>query len=196
VSSEFLLPSRKCLFSRISLSSDKACQGLHQFLVKNPVLQSFVRTINVDLDYEYPSLIYTLRLPFCSLESFSISALSWEGRLDWNDFSSELKDALSTIIHSSTLKTLHLTGIYVPIMLFQGIHLMKLVLHSVLLWFDLDDKQSRLLTPPASEEEEVATTASHTVIDEIVWELDEPVFGTRFPTLSLFLINLRHGRSP
>ena len=131
VSSEFLLPSRKHLFSKISLHSGKTREGLHQFLVENPVFQLFVRTIHVDFDYESHLLISTLRLPFCFLESFSISAL-WEDHLEWNDFSSELKDTFSTIIHSSTLKTLHFTSIDVPIMLFQGAHLTKLVLHSVI----------------------------------------------------------------
>jgi hypothetical protein len=48
VSSSFLLPSRKQLFSRISLRSDKPCQGIHEFLVQNPVIQSFVRTITLE----------------------------------------------------------------------------------------------------------------------------------------------------
>jgi hypothetical protein len=51
------------------------------------------------------SLIAILQLPFCRLESFSINR--WYP-LHWNDFSSELNDALSTIIHWSSLKTLYL----------------------------------------------------------------------------------------
>jgi hypothetical protein len=45
VSSSFLLPSRKQLFSRITIRNDKTCQGIHQLLVQNPVIQSLVRTI-------------------------------------------------------------------------------------------------------------------------------------------------------
>ena len=48
VSSSFLLPSRKQLFSRIYLRSDQTCQGIHQLLVQNPVIQSFVRTITLE----------------------------------------------------------------------------------------------------------------------------------------------------
>jgi len=114
--------------------------------------------------------------------------------LTWRSLciSSELKDVLSTIIHSSTLKTLDLTRINVPITLFQGIHLTKLVMNCVLLQFNLDDgERSKLQTPPDSDEEK----ASHTVIDQIVWKSDKPVHGTGLLTLFLFLINLRY-RSP
>ena len=41
----FLFPTRKQLFSKITNSSDQKCQGIYQFLVQNPVIQSFVRTI-------------------------------------------------------------------------------------------------------------------------------------------------------
>ena len=64
----------------------------------------------------------------------------WES-LNWNDLSRELKDALSTIIRSSTLKSFYLTNVDVPITLFQGTQITKLVLDSVV----LDGEQSRLL---------------------------------------------------
>ena len=190
VSSSFLLPSRKRLFSNISLFRvDQACQQLHQLLVENPVIQSFVRSITISPDYtsskshlqlNRTSLIAILRLPFCCLESFSINV--WYPS-NWNDFSSELKDALLTIIHSSTLKTLYLENIDVPIMLFHGIHLTRLELRSVSP-SNFGGKQSRLLTPAASEG--VATTASHTVVDQCVWNFDEPMHGTRFPASACF----------
>jgi hypothetical protein len=128
VSSSFLRPSRKQLFSRISLTSDQTCQGIHQLLVQNPVIQSFVRTITLTAratgdSYSQAcewmngtSLLAILRLPFCCLECFSIIVFrdtsSWI-RNPWNRncFSSGLKDALSNIIHTSTLKTLSLSGI-------------------------------------------------------------------------------------
>jgi hypothetical protein len=86
VSSSFLLPSRKQLFSRITLRSDQTCHGIHYFLVQNPVIQSFVRTIalieNIDIWFsEFPiwmngtSLLAILRLPLCRLECFSIPGL-------------------------------------------------------------------------------------------------------------------------
>ncbi|KIL56625.1 hypothetical protein M378DRAFT_89061 [Amanita muscaria Koide BX008] len=197
VSSSFLLPSRKRLFSQISLRDDQACQRLHQFLVENPVIQSFVRSIAIryqTFQLNCTSLVAILQLTFCYLESFSIIDINigkqWYWDQDpsnWNDFSSELKDALSTIIHSSTLKTLYLTEVSVPIMLFHGIHLTKLVLHSLLL-NDLDGEQSRLLTSAASEG--VATTASHTVIDQCVWNFDtvpRTRFSTSGPTEPIFL---------
>src|SRR5882762_2833842 len=84
VSSSFLLPSRKQLFSRINLKSDKTCQGIHQFLVQNPIILSFVRAITLTFDsamYFKPdhiawlygtSLLAVLRLPFGCVERFSI----------------------------------------------------------------------------------------------------------------------------
>jgi len=114
VSSSFLRPSRKQLFSKISLRSDRDSKRFHQFLVQNPVIQSFVRSIAIiqhwgSKNSEFhnsTSLLAILRLPFSRLESFSITSHrdSW----DWNSFSCELKDALSNIIHSPTLKTLYL----------------------------------------------------------------------------------------
>ena len=175
VSSSFLLPSRKRLFSQISLGSDPACQMFHQVLVENPVIQSFVRSI-VIRTFRSHSLIAILRLPFCCLESFSIGH-GWHYPADWKNFSSELKDALSTIIYSSTLKTLNLWGVIsVPIMLFHGIHLTKLELTSFLF-----NDESTLLTSEASE-----GVASDTVIDQCVWNFYEVVHGTRFSTSAYF----------
>jgi hypothetical protein len=48
VSSSFLLPCRKQLFSRITLRNDETCKGIHEFLVQNPVIQSFVRAITLN----------------------------------------------------------------------------------------------------------------------------------------------------
>ena len=203
VSSSFLLPSRKHLFkfSKIVLRGDEACQRLHQFLVENPVIQSSVRSITFKRDkasvsylqLNRTSLIAILRLPFRCLESFSTDAYMWcdSPPLNWNDFSSELKDALSTIIHSSTLKTLYLWKVIMPITLFHGIHLTKLWLAS-LSPNDFIGEQSRLLTSAASE---VTTTASHTVIDHCEWNFCAPVHGTRFPTFAYFSLIWEHGRS-
>ncbi|KIL56629.1 hypothetical protein M378DRAFT_172516 [Amanita muscaria Koide BX008] len=201
VSSSFLLPSRKRLFSQISLRNDQACQGLHQFLVENSVIQSFVRSIAITyrtskshLQFNCISLIAILRLTFCCLESFSIDIKIGMHPSNWNDFSSELKDALSAIIISSTLKTLYLAEVSMPIMLFHGIHLTKLVLRNLgsLLLNDLDGEQSRLPTSAASEG--VATTASHTVIDQCVWNfytVPRTRFGPPEPTFLPFMCRLR-----
>ena len=203
VSSSFLLPSRKRLFSEISLRNDQACQRLHQFLVENPVVQSFVRSITISRDWHYnpseshlngTSLIAILRLPFCRLENFSINIWRRRDLLNWNDFSSELKEALSAIIHSPTLKVLNLHRANVPIMLFQGIHLTKLKLIS-LSPNDFDCEQSKLLT--ATPE---GTTTSHAVVDHCDWRFfsnSKPVLmGMKFPTSLYFsLIWAMEGRT-
>ena len=49
VSSSFLLPCRKRLFSKVSLGRIEICEEFHQFLVENPVVQSFVRKITFKL---------------------------------------------------------------------------------------------------------------------------------------------------
>ena len=200
VSSSFLLPCRKRLFSKLCLSRDQTCQRLHQFLVENPVVQSFVRSIAIDLDelLNCTSLIAILRLPFCCLESFCITKNKlnngWrKAPLIWSDFSGELKDTLSTdstVIHSSTLKSLYLREVALPIsMLFLGnvsINLIKLELTDGLS-NEFDGEQSRLLTSGASEG--VATTAPHRVVDHCIWRCFDAVHGTRFPTFAYFSLN-------
>ena len=205
VSSSFLLPSRKQLFSRISLRSNQTCQGVHQLLVQNPVIQSFVKTIILtDEDtmmdswgsstetsewMNGPSLLAILRLPFCWLECFSIIACRGDwvwNPWDWNSLSSELKDALSNIMQSSTLKTLSLTGITkVPITLFFHIaHLTTLELRS-LLPSDFGGENSS--SPTQAALNGVAPIASHTVIDRCEWHIKrEHVHGTRLPSSAYF----------
>jgi hypothetical protein len=212
VSSSFFLPSRKQLFSRITLRSDKSYQGIHQFLVQNPVIQSFVRSItltgiissldSISLERIDTSLPAILRLPFCCLECFSITSnVHSILYFDWIFFGSELKDALSNIIHSSTLKTLSLTGISgLPTTLFLHIvHLSTLELHYIK--FCDEDSSSESLTRAASME--VTPVASHTVIDRCVWHFREQRAyyisgGTRFPSSAYFSLiqdRLRQRRS-
>ena len=189
VSSSFLLPSRKHLFSRITLKSDQTCQGIHQFFVQNPVIQSFVRSISLaNMEHKNSewmdgstSLLAFLRLPFPCLEHFSIQLRnlwrynSWV-RLylvspwNWDSFSSELKDVLSNIVHLPTLKTLTLKGIpKVPITSFlQNVHLTTLELHSRSP-NHFGDENSSSLTLAASKGE--APMASHTVIDRCLWHI-------------------------
>ena len=194
VSSSFLHPSRKHLFSRITLGSDETCQGIHQFLIQNPVVQTFVRAItltesmpNWRMTPEWINgtpLLAILQLPFCCLECFSIVLREDDEQAmtfwltedvppdvwDWNDFSSEMKDALSNIILSSTLKTICLNGIInVPTTFFSRItHLTTLELHS-LTPDDFCDENSS--TRAASRR--VARMASHTVIDRCLWRYRE-----------------------
>jgi hypothetical protein len=200
VSSSFLLPSRKLLFSRITLRSDQTSQRIHQFLVQNPVIQSFVRSITLtehNPTSQSPewmngkSLLAILRLQFCCLECFSISSMSyWNLNLNWNSFSSELKDALSNIIHSSTLKTLSLKSITkLPNTFFQHIvHITTLELHSISP-IDFCDESS--LTQAASKG--VVPIASQTVIDQCSWSFVLPRYG--IPFICLFFTNSRDRRA-
>ena len=202
VSSSFLLPSRKQLFSRITLRNDQTCQGIYQLLIRNPVIQPFVRAITLmdnsfwQWDYKFPewmnsnSLLAILRLPFCCLEYFSIivrlvghQKWNWSRIWDWNNFSSELKDALSNIAQSSNLKTLSLEGIIkVPITFFlHTVRLTTLELHS-LLPSDFGSENSSSQTQASSKG--VASMASHTAIDRCVWHFRrESRRGTRFSYL-------------
>ena len=202
VSSKCLLPSRKQLFSRITLRNDQSCWWIHHFLVQNPVIQSFVKYITLTdsngewgaSDPKFPewmngkSLLAILRLPFCCLECFSIimgqnfwTLSSW----DWNRFSSELKDALLNIVHSSTLKTLSLRAITnVPITFFLHIiHLTTLELHSISP-IDFYDENSSSLRGASKG---VVPMASHAVIDRCVWIFGRehvPRYNIRFIRLA------------
>jgi hypothetical protein len=179
VSSSFLRPSRKQLFSRISIRNEQTCQGIHQLLVQNPVIQSFVRTITMDGSI-YPewingtSILAILRLSFCCLESLSIisrrddSDWVWNFNFEswnWDCFSSEMKDALSNIMLSSTLKTISLRGITnLPITFFRHIaHLTMLKLDSLSPNDFCDENSSSSLTRAASKG----------VIDRCVWRFGE-----------------------
>ena len=196
VSSSFLLPSRKHLFSRIVIGDDQTSQGIHRLLIQNPVIQTFVRAITLT---EYmsnwsktpewingTSLLAILRLPYSCLECFSIvcedddegdmvfyvteDAFPSYKPLDWNCFSSDMKDALSNIVSSSTLKTICLDGITnVPSTSFLHIaHITTLELHSLTPNYFCDENS---LTPAASKG--VAPMVSNTVIDRCVWRYGE-----------------------
>ena len=182
VSSSFLLPCRKRLFSKISIGSEQSCQRIHQVLVQNPAIQSFVRTIALNEAHMVASfgslnwmngtsLLAILRLRFCFLECFSIITCrdEWVWHpWNWNRFSCEVKEALSNIIHTPTLKTLSLTGVLnVPTTFFcRIVHLTTLELDS-LSPNDFVGEDSSSLTRAASKE--VAPVTSHSVIDRCVW---------------------------
>ena len=115
------------------------------------------------------------------LECFSIDVRRnyWDPNpWGWNSFSSDLKDALSNIIHSSTLKTLSLDGITkVQITFFLHIvHLTTLELR-FLLPNDFADENSSSLTRAASKG--VASMASHSVIDQCVWRFRAELLAIR-----------------
>jgi hypothetical protein len=104
-------------------------------------------------------------------------------------FSSELEDALSNIIHSSTLKTLSLTGITeVPITFFLHIvHLSTLELGSFLP-NDFGGENSSSLTQAALKRVAPMASESHILIDRCVWHssLEEHIRSTRFPSSAYF----------
>jgi len=191
VSSSFLLPSRKQIFSEIWLTNDQASQRLHQVLDQNPVILPFVKSITIGgtvMLNPSVSLLAVLQLPFRHLEIFSLRP--WTGRKSsWkSDFTKELKDVLSNIIHSSTLKTLHLGCLNVPITLFLGIaHLVKLELVSVCLDALPNEQPSSLI--PTGVSEGVPTT-SHTKIDQCVWRFVEDDLPTE-PISLPFMSRLR-----
>ena len=196
VSSSFHRPSRKQLFSRITLMDDQRLQGIYQLLVQNPVIKSFVRTLTLctgtaPVNSEWvngSSLLAILRLPFCCLESFSINMWQFS---NWNCFSNELKDALLNIIHSSTLKTLFLNGVSeVPItFFFHIVHLTTLNLDSISP-YDFADRNSSSLAR-ATSKGVVEPIASHTVIDRCVWCFDSEQEDLKYeiPFINLFLTN-------
>ena len=198
VSSSFLLPSRKQLFSRITLRNDKTCRGIHQLLVQNPIIQSSVRSINLYMDWDLSgftlingtSLPAFLRLPFCCLERFYIDLSRAAQSLDWNSFSSELKDALSNIIHSFNLKILSFRGITnVPTTFFLHIvHLTTLELYGV----SPIDSGYEISSPLIRVSNGVAPKTSHVVVDRLIWRLKSVDKRTIFPFISLFLTNSEH----
>ena len=212
VSSSFLLPSRRQLFSRITLRSEQTCQGIYQLLVQNPVMQSYVRSIILTEDIDSSgsenheslewmngtSLLAILRLPFYFLVCFSIDlGLKFRNGSDpnpwnWNSFCSELKDALLNIIHSSDLKTLSLKGINnLPITFFLHTHLTTLELYSISPRdFGVSSGRSENSNSMiwAALKGDVPTD-SHVMIDRCVWYLKDswkgfvPILhGTRFPS--------------
>ena len=184
VSSSFLFSSRRKLFSRITLRSDETCQGIHQLLVRNPIIQSSVRAITL-MDRsggKFPKwindtpLLSILRLPFSCLESFSVNLCMHSWNLEpwnWNSISSELKDALSNIIHSSNLKTLSLKGIAkIPTTFFlQIVHLttFEFYFHSP---NDFDNANSSSLTSKGVAPMTRLMTP-HAAIDRCVWRLND-----------------------
>jgi len=125
-----------------------------------------------------PSLLAILRLPFCRLERFSIivrrfgylcdNGWVWNWQpCDWNGFSSDLRDALTNVITSPTLKTLSITGVKnVPMTFFHRIvHLETLELH-FLSPNDFGGRYLHSLTRAASKR--VAP-----VIDRCLWRFRE-----------------------
>jgi hypothetical protein len=182
VCSSFLLPCRRHRWYAIPIRlAHPECEGYYQLFVENAVLRSFVRRITI-YDDNVPGdcydkwnqfLVAFLRLPFCRLRYLLL--FLWD-----IEFNSELKDAISAIIHSSSFEPVCVSNLDMPITIFQGIHAEKLYLN----FRDLC-RQSAPLTTAASEGG--ATTATHAVVDHCEWKGFEPVLSVRH-----FLCNSAH----
>ena len=176
VSSSFLIPSRKHLFSRITLRSEDSSWGIHQLLLQNPFILPCVKTITMDgniySDWVHStSLLVIFQLPFRCLEHFFITlprydfqwdSMDWNDAVswDWNYFSNRLKDALWNIMLSSTLKTLALDGITnLPISFFLYIGPLRTLELEALTPNDFSEEYPSVLT----------RQVSNGVIDRCVW---------------------------
>ena len=179
VSSSFLLPSRKHLFSRISIRGERSCEGIHQLLLQNPFIQPCVKSITMNFSryrqwVDNTSILVILRLPFCCLERFAIylprnsshcqwDAMDWNHDCeswDWNYFGNEFREALGNIMLSSTLKTLSLNGITnLPISFFVYIAPLTTLELDTISPSDFFDDSSSLQIHPAS----------NGVIERCVW---------------------------
>lgn len=137
VSSSFLLPSRKRLFSHIHLRSDTQCKRLHSVLIENSHILSFITNLTVirrvpqtklSLDLWFSknpsSLLAILRLPLHRLTAFSL--VSSPPFLQWGRISSNVQAAIQHIIRLPSLSKLHLSTINrMPISLLSDMGLVK-----------------------------------------------------------------------
>lgn len=134
VSRSFLYPCRKKLFAKIALAHQEQSQGLLSVLAQHPYIQSSVRhlVIHYPGSFRYnfygpttfkpndePTLLSLLRLPFLSLRTLVFYPSS---ECHWPKLSSDLRDALSGVIHSPSLTSLELLcAVCVPTTLFLGL---------------------------------------------------------------------------
>jgi hypothetical protein len=113
-----------------------------------------------------------LQLPFPCIQVFSIDGFRcFPDFPRWGGLDDELTDAISNLIHSTTLQTLDIQFLaHVPFSLFQGMgHLKRLDLNFAWpCWFEEDLVAPRDLG------------GVETVVDECIWYFWEPVRGMRF----------------
>ena len=200
VSSSFLFPSRKRLFSKIIIRNDEICEGIHQLLIENPFIQPCVRSITINGSTYFGwvnsrSLLVILQLPLCCIENFAIILPRIEGQLwdsmdwnhdsdawDWNYFGDEMRGVLWNIMLSSTLKTLCLSGISnLPISFFLHVAPLSVLELDSLSPNDFHEDYSSLLTQ----------TPSDGAIDLCVWRFEDEHMRYEIPFICLFLLNSR-----
>jgi hypothetical protein len=187
ISHSFLHPSRKQLYSIISLNSVQDCQRLCRMDVQAQYLQLFVKTLHIidsdDLQEESvfhddsESLLPILRLPLRRLEILSVSSAGDYGH--WDSLTDNVKNALRNMIHSSPLTSLTLRSILgVPIDLFLGLTKLHML--------DLDDVFLDVLNiPPHAHvlqieefSEETIKTTGDTVIERFIWAFPKGLDGS------------------
>jgi hypothetical protein len=129
VSRSFLIPSRKRIFSVLSIRNEQQCQKLYCFLTQNPYIQSSVTSLSIDAAAAYglrngigsEAALPILRLSFRCLRRLSIGAYE-PNYLDWSVLGSDIRNALWDLIHSSPLTSLSLQCILnLPIDLSHGL---------------------------------------------------------------------------
>jgi hypothetical protein len=180
VSSSFFFPSRKHLFSKITIRNAQTCEGIHQLLIQNPFILPCVKSFTLRGSaffgwVDSRSLLVILRLPLCCLERFVIilpriefEGQSWDSfdwsrdsdAWDWDYFGNEMRDALWNIMLSPTLKSLCLSGISnLPISFFLHVAPLKMLQLDSLSPNDIYEEYSSLLT----------LAPSNGAIEECVW---------------------------
>lgn len=178
-SRSFLYPSRKRLFSSISLHSSAESRNFYDILSRNPYIQSFVKTLWI-YDHGTESrcmcdnedLLSILQLPLRCLETFAVS-YSVMIALDWNTLSADMKAAFWDIVHSSSLTSFILRhAMDVPLDIFLGLTSVRaLDLNCV----DLDIFDNKHWDPTSQVTSLSENTASPTdrslAVERISWSL-------------------------
>ena len=173
VSRSFLYPSRKRLFAKIALAHREQSQGLLSVLAQHPYIQSSVRHLEIHYPSSFrclpwyseptkfqpndePTLLSLLRLPLLSLRTLVFDSASY---CHWPKLSSDLRDALSDVIHSPSLTSLELCrAVRVPISLFLGLKGVRtLDLYDV----HLSDADDDGVSPIASQAVNEVKTSAH-----------------------------------
>jgi hypothetical protein len=180
ISHSFLHPSRKQLYSFISLNSGQDCQRLCRMDVQTRYLRLFVKTLHISdvfaesiLNNEY--LLPILRLPLRRLETLSVS--SEEYYVPWDILTDNMREALWNVIHSSPLTSLTLRSILeVPIDLFLGLTKLHML--------DLDDISLDVLNIPphvqqiAELSEGTIKTTGDIVVERFRWAFPHGLDGS------------------
>jgi hypothetical protein len=182
VSRSFLYPSRKKLFAKIALIRQERSHGLLSVFTQHQYIQSSVRHLDIHYQGSHcgpgpihePTLLSLLRLPLLSLRTL---VLHLDSELRWPKLSSDLRDALSDMIHSPSLTSFELIrAVHIPTTLFLGLKRVRsLNLYRVHL-SDVDDKHgvSQIAGQVVSEDRKIQTSAhDRAPIESFTWHLPQ-----------------------